>query len=345
MHARADEGALLCGGCGYDLREIPSDRCPECGRRFDPNFLIADLIPWEQRKYIGRWRAFWRTAWIATARPKQLAAYTERPMDRRAARSFFALVMLLTVISFCVLSVTVYRAIEGLWNQFHMPTPQGLLGMLVLNPQSLLVTLAALCVALPLTALVLTGACNARTLSVQKQNRAVAVRQYSVAPLAWASLSMLSLASVTRTQWWEAFEVDVGRSVLLILLIALVAAAITWRRWKGAFPAASVALWTTFIILSLSIVLPALAGRDVFAGATMFFLYKRLTLMLVAAILLCATLWWLQTLRTIRLVTGQSLSRTILSAARVALISLTVLAVTVLSAHGILFMAVMLATW
>jgi hypothetical protein len=28
--------AMLCLGCGYDLRGLPENRCPECGRAFDP---------------------------------------------------------------------------------------------------------------------------------------------------------------------------------------------------------------------------------------------------------------------------------------------------------------------
>ena len=51
------EQPLLCGGCGFDLRATTADRCPECGRRFDPAHLITALIPWEQRKYVGRMRA------------------------------------------------------------------------------------------------------------------------------------------------------------------------------------------------------------------------------------------------------------------------------------------------
>ncbi len=29
--------AMRCKACGYDLRSLPEHRCPECGRRFDPD--------------------------------------------------------------------------------------------------------------------------------------------------------------------------------------------------------------------------------------------------------------------------------------------------------------------
>lgn len=28
---------MRCKACGYDLRSLPEHRCPECGRRFDPD--------------------------------------------------------------------------------------------------------------------------------------------------------------------------------------------------------------------------------------------------------------------------------------------------------------------
>ena len=30
------EGTMRCSGCSYDLRGLPENRCPECGRPFDP---------------------------------------------------------------------------------------------------------------------------------------------------------------------------------------------------------------------------------------------------------------------------------------------------------------------
>jgi|SRR4051794_38027094 hypothetical protein len=32
---------LGCPWCGYRLQGLPDNRCPECGRRFDPLYLIA----------------------------------------------------------------------------------------------------------------------------------------------------------------------------------------------------------------------------------------------------------------------------------------------------------------
>jgi hypothetical protein len=32
---------LGCPWCGYRLQGLPDNRCPECGRRFDPLYLVA----------------------------------------------------------------------------------------------------------------------------------------------------------------------------------------------------------------------------------------------------------------------------------------------------------------
>ena len=44
----------FCPDCGYDLRGISSDRCPECGHAVDPTSLAISIIPWTHRRSLGR---------------------------------------------------------------------------------------------------------------------------------------------------------------------------------------------------------------------------------------------------------------------------------------------------
>lgn len=37
MVIATDDNQLYCLHCGYDLRKLPTNRCPECGNRFDPD--------------------------------------------------------------------------------------------------------------------------------------------------------------------------------------------------------------------------------------------------------------------------------------------------------------------
>ena len=45
---------MCCLGCGYDLRGLPEDRCPECGRVFDPGDSATFLCrQGDGRKYLA----------------------------------------------------------------------------------------------------------------------------------------------------------------------------------------------------------------------------------------------------------------------------------------------------
>ena len=64
---------LFCIDCGYDLRQLTSDRCPECGWLIDRNVLTRTRLPWVYRKELGRWRAYWRTVLFASRNVTQLS--------------------------------------------------------------------------------------------------------------------------------------------------------------------------------------------------------------------------------------------------------------------------------
>ena len=47
--------ALPCPLCGYDLRGLPTGRCPECGHAFEPDALRADLDALRRRQEAAGW--------------------------------------------------------------------------------------------------------------------------------------------------------------------------------------------------------------------------------------------------------------------------------------------------
>jgi hypothetical protein len=59
----ADDRALVCSRCVYDLRGLPDGACPECGRGFTRTELLAGL----ERGRRWSWREPVRCVWIAAA--------------------------------------------------------------------------------------------------------------------------------------------------------------------------------------------------------------------------------------------------------------------------------------
>src|SRR6188508_3216904 len=51
----------ICEGCGYSLIGLMTDRCPECGERFDPDALPLARVPWLFRRSLGTFTAYFRT--------------------------------------------------------------------------------------------------------------------------------------------------------------------------------------------------------------------------------------------------------------------------------------------
>ena len=80
---------LRCVHCGYDLRGLAENRCPECGHDFDPTRLRTAPLPW-LLEADTRWSAYWLTAWHVIARPWKLGQLVQLPVtvDSIRARQF-----------------------------------------------------------------------------------------------------------------------------------------------------------------------------------------------------------------------------------------------------------------
>jgi hypothetical protein len=86
----AEAAAVLCPGCGYDLRGGTTDRCSECGLEVDRTAVRWSGVPWAHRRQIGRVRAFWKTVWYVTLDKRLIRHELARPQDLRDARRFRA---------------------------------------------------------------------------------------------------------------------------------------------------------------------------------------------------------------------------------------------------------------
>jgi hypothetical protein len=100
----------FCAACGYNLRGVTSDRCPECGASFDPNQPAESQIPWSHRRTIGRRKAFWRTVKLVCFKPTVFAAEINRPVSLLDALAFRGAVAIHAFIPLAGLAAYLYIA-------------------------------------------------------------------------------------------------------------------------------------------------------------------------------------------------------------------------------------------
>ena len=179
---------LLCGHCGQNLRGVASERCPECGGRFDRSRILTAVIPWEQRRQIGRFKAYWRTARLITFRGPAITDGGN--VTLRSARNFrrwTLLMVCLTVLPPILIwklndsgNGSVSRSLVNIRFPDLSDLPE-----MFRNSWFFGTSMVALC----LWIIAATGMCEwffqSRRFSPAEQRRAVARSCYSIAPLAW----------------------------------------------------------------------------------------------------------------------------------------------------------------
>jgi hypothetical protein len=90
----ADE--RFCIACGYNLRGLSSEQCPECGLRIDA--AGGSAIAWEGRREMGTVRTFWRTMIDGMFHVKRLAHSVAHPVDARSAVRFRVIISVLATL-------------------------------------------------------------------------------------------------------------------------------------------------------------------------------------------------------------------------------------------------------
>ena len=178
---------LLCGHCGQNLRGVASGRCPECGRRFDRARILTAVIPWEQRRQIGRFKAYWRTAHLITLRGPAITDGAE--MTLRSARSFRRWTLLMVCLT-VIAPILVWKlndsgnrsASRSLFN-IQVPGPSEL-SQIFRNSWFFGTSMVVLCLWIIAAIGISDWFFQSRRFSPAEQSRALARSCYSIAPLA-----------------------------------------------------------------------------------------------------------------------------------------------------------------
>ncbi len=207
--------APSCPACGYSLRALESERCPECGLALTAEMRVASAIPWEHRRTIGAWRAYWGTVSLVMFRPREFYAALERPVAYRAARGFW----LRTVAGTSLLLI--FAALALIDAIFRSVIPSG--------PVTLTLLVGFLA-SLPISVLLGTGAftydCHPPVRSIAEQNRAIGLGYYQSAAM-WVFSAAMLLASLTL---WATRDAT-GPTIVGVLIFATIAI------WGIGFPA------------------------------------------------------------------------------------------------------------
>lgn len=244
-----DDADLFCPECGYALRGIEGiARCPECGFPIDRADIARSQIPWAHRRHVGRFRAYWRTLWLATLRPRRLAAEASRRVDYPAAQRFRLVTTVLAAAPFVAGVITAFVIAHGAgafavlspavipaWALSGRPAPWL---DLFIPWESGLTFLPVPPLAILLLFLLLTGVhtywFHPRRLPVVRQNRAVALAYYGGAPLALVVIPALLCVAVAvmhatqlndNNQAWAVVRV----TEIATILAAFAVVALTWR--------------------------------------------------------------------------------------------------------------------
>ncbi len=186
-----------CPDCGYDLRGSTSARCSECGFTLDGLRSRETQVPWSHRRELGWFKAYWKTVWLVLRQPKRFCIEMVRPVSYADSQSFRWVTTGLAYLPILLGSLA--------WWAFDRSRGLGggeaewwFRGFLLIGSPLLLVLLPGL------------ASCffHPRTLSIEQQNRAVALSYYAWAPLAFTPLVLPAVlgAMLVWSQWGSTTE-------------------------------------------------------------------------------------------------------------------------------------------
>lgn len=176
---------VLCQECGYNLRGLTRNRCPECGGNIASVRLEVSQIPWARRKEIGWLRAYWRTVWWTSIHYKRFCEEIIRQVTYRDSQLFRGITIGFAYLPLFVFTILLYvrpgarpRWLTDLNPILDMVWPVVLFQLLVIGLLFMMTGVASYFF-------------EARDLPAKQRNNAIAMSYYCCGSLAWMLLPAL----------------------------------------------------------------------------------------------------------------------------------------------------------
>lgn len=198
-----------CLKCEYDISQQAGGRCPECGKPLTEGDLTPSHIPWAHRKQIGTVRAYWRTVRMVLLHRPAIQAEFARGVSYRHAQLFRWVSVLIAWLSNMAITMTAFAGpISGMSGPFPIE---------LMASGATLLSLPALAAWTGIPSYFF----HPRSLSIDRQNRAIALSYYATAALALSPLGPIALfAGILIRRFAPNVEVDyIGWIAILVGLL------------------------------------------------------------------------------------------------------------------------------
>lgn len=220
---------LFCPGCGYNLRGLTADRCPECGRSIDYAYSTQSLIPWVDRDQIGWLKAYVQTLLLVMFRQREFSAEMSREVDAVEARRFQRATLWMTYLPIAALLVHLNFFCPWLRTEppFGWLTRQfepGLMQTLGDPLWNVYIGTAGLLLFLWSASEVPSYFLQLRELSENARERATSLTRYAVGPLSLTGLATVTIAAGSIYR----FDGNVPLGLLLFGVILPVMQCLVW---------------------------------------------------------------------------------------------------------------------
>lgn len=236
---------IFCQTCGYNLRGLTGNRCPECGGSLDGVRSLVPQIPWMYRKELGWWRAYLRTVWFVMFRQARFCDEMARPVSFRDSQSFRWVTVLFVGIPSVLPLVCSHRTVMG----YPIPRPDHFVFHAVAEGWPLVILYVCWLLFLAAATGVPSYFFHPREIPVQQQNRAIALSYYACGPLAFMAIPLLTCAAAIITSDVKNPTISMVSGILAFTL-----------------PVAAIAPWWLDLIHLARRLVPQLPDRDGWVG-------------------------------------------------------------------------------